>query len=68
MLDELDEYECPRCGRTNESCRCEDGFDGYFDFVEDYMFDNEEAPEEPICYLNGKPLYKSELDDQEERC
>ena len=54
-----DEYQCPLCGRPNETCRCDDEPD-YADDIYDEYFE-EEDDEEPICFINGYPLYRSLL-------
>lgn len=56
MFDELDEYVCPHCGHRNETCMCDDY---YYDY--DYYLNDEIEEEEIICYLDGKPIYKSDL-------
>jgi hypothetical protein len=69
----IDEYICPICGHTNETCFCEDDDDIDCSLEDDFFFDDgypfEEYFEddsdydlgEPICYLNGVPMYKDDL-------
>jgi hypothetical protein len=58
-LDELDEYKCPHCGRPNESCFCDEDYP-FYDDMDDYT--ESEYPEEILCYLDGKPIYKSDVE------
>jgi hypothetical protein len=60
ILDELVNYECPHCGNSNETCICEEYNDGYYDDMDDC--DEPEYPEEILCYLNGKPIYKGDVE------
>lgn len=71
--DELDNYKCPTCGKSNENCRCDDDMDYDFDFGywdggypydDDDYFDIYEAnldeDLEIICEFNGKQLTRAE--------
>lgn len=64
---ELDDYSCSKCGNSSESCFCE-----YSNFIDNWNYlglpyDEDYDPfveklkeNDPICYLNGLPIYKYE--------
>jgi predicted amidophosphoribosyltransferase len=69
-INDIDDYICPECGRPSETCFCEDDYldyeDSYWDdgcppywYEED---DDEWEKEEIICYVNGNPMTKSDLE------
>ncbi|MBU3186575.1 hypothetical protein [Clostridium estertheticum] len=66
-MDELDDYICPACGCPGETCHClEDYNNRVFDDSEDYEYDDDELGYEgdcePVCLLNGEPLYIEDID------
>jgi hypothetical protein len=64
MFDELDEYICPGCGYCNELCNCDYELDNGLDddiLYLDESYEDDYPIGQPICYLDGKPLYKEDL-------
>lgn len=40
MNDEIEEYICPRCGNSNETCRCDDYEDDFLGYdINEYLED-----------------------------
>ena len=70
-MDELDDYICPSCGGSSETCHCLEyynngAFGNTSDNYDDYEYEDDEleyeSDYEVVCLLDGKPLYVEDID------